>query len=85
MQLFLLQQELEHLQTVECPILLCIGFLHFTEATSTKAVDSLFILGANGILTEHILIPQKAEGAPEGDDAPIELHHKPVLEWNLLR
>ena len=50
-----------------------------------KAADSLFILGSNGILTEHVLTPQKATGVPEGDDAPIELSHKPELEWNLLR
>ena len=50
-----------------------------------KAADSLFILGSNGILTEHVLTPQKATGVPEGDDAPIELCHKPELEWNLLR
>ena len=42
-------------------------------------------MGANGILTEHILTPQKATGVPDGDDAPIELCHKPELEWNLLR
>ena len=50
-----------------------------------KAADSLFILGSNGILTEHILTPQKATGVPDGDDAPIELCHKPELEWGLLR
>jgi len=50
-----------------------------------KVADSLFILGSNGVLTEHILTPQKATGVPDGDDAPIELCHKPELEWNLLR
>ena len=48
-------------------------------------MESLFILGSNGILTEHMLTPQKATGVPDGDDAPIELYHKPELEWNLLR
>lgn len=57
----------------------------FSEAPNLKAADSLFILGSNGILTEHLLTPQKATGVPEGDDAPIELNHKPELEWNLLR
>lgn len=34
---------------------------------------------------EHVLTPQKATGVPDGDDAPIELCHKPELEWDLLR
>ena len=50
-----------------------------------KVADSLFILGSNGVLTEHILTPQKATGVPDGEDAPIELCHKPELEWSLLR
>ena len=57
----------------------------FLEASHLKAADSLFILGSNGILTEHMLTPQKATGVPDGDDAPIELYHKPELEWDLLR
>lgn len=67
-------------------IIILLIFCHlFLEASHLKAADSLFILGSNGILTEHVLIPQKAAGVPDGDDAPIELCHKPELEWNLLR
>ena len=57
----------------------------FLDSLNVKVADSLFILGSNGVLTEHILTPQKATGVPDGDDAPIELCHKPELEWNLLR
>lgn len=45
----------------------------------------LYVMGSNGVLTEHQLDPVRAAGMPEGDDAPIELAHQSCLCWRLLR
>ncbi|KAK0054201.1 breast carcinoma-amplified sequence 3 isoform X1, partial [Biomphalaria pfeifferi] len=52
------------------------------------AVDSLFILNQNGILTEYHLEPhpKQVSGAEKHlDDAPIELEVKGLVQWNLQR
>ncbi|CAL1548389.1 unnamed protein product, partial [Lymnaea stagnalis] len=53
-----------------------------------SAVDSVFILNQNGILSEYHLEPRpKQHGGSEKhlDDSPIELEVKGLLQWNLLR
>ena len=45
---------------------------------------SLYVIGSNGDLVEHMLEPQKLTTAPDGEDAPIELTHLFKLCWKLL-
>ena len=45
---------------------------------------SLYILGANGVLVKHCLQPRKLESAPDGEDAPIMLHHHSQMQWRLM-
>ena len=64
------------------------------EPQKSDAVDSLYIIGGNGVLTEHVLSPHVAKDAKgkddrciknAPDDAPIELEAAPRLSWNLIR
>lgn len=64
------------------------------EPVKTSAVSSLYIVGGNSILTEHILTPRVAKEAKGKDDrnwkagpddAPIEMDTSPRLMWNLTR
>ena len=42
---------------------------------------SLYVVGSNEVLTEHILQPQRLSSAADGEDAPIELTRFPKTAW----
>ena len=56
----------------------------FADSPNERAMYSLYVIGSNGDLVEHMLEPQKLTTAPDGEDAPIELTHLFKLCWKLL-
>ena len=53
-------------------------------AGNDGASYSLYVLGGNGVLVEHCVLPQKLSTAPDGEDAPVELAHFSKLCWRLM-
>lgn len=58
--------------------------LHTSDSPEKTASYSLYVIGSNGVLREHILQPQKLSTAMEGEDAPIELTRIAKTCWRLL-
>lgn len=56
----------------------------FIDSPEKTASYSLYVVGSNGVLTEHVLQPQKLSSAADGEDAPIELARFPKTAWRLM-
>ena len=59
-------------------------YIFFVDSPERTASYSLYVVGSNGVLTEHVLQPQKLSSAADGDDAPIELARLPRTAWRLM-
>lgn len=55
-----------------------------SDAPEKTASYSLYVIGSNGVLTEHVLLPQRLSTATEGEDAPIELTRVAKTCWRLM-
>ena len=55
-----------------------------TDSPEKTASYSLYVVGSNGVLTEHVLQLQKFSSAADGEDAPIELTRFPKTAWRLM-
>ena len=64
-----------------CPIIPLSSCIDSPEKTASY---SLYVVGSNGVLTEHVLQPQKLSSAADGEDAPIELTRFPKTAWRLM-
>ena len=62
----------------------CTIIIPFLDSPEKTASYSLYVVGSNGVLTEHVLQPQKLSSAADGEDAPIELARFPKTAWRLM-
>ena len=65
-------------------ILFVLILYFFLDSPEKTASYSLYVIGSNGVLTEHVLQPQKLSSATDGEDAPVELTRFAKTCWRLM-
>ena len=71
-----------HIHTNFCCLIISLS--SYTDSPEKTASYSLYVVGSNGVLTEHVLQPQKLSSAADGEDAPVELARFPKTAWRLM-
>ena len=49
------------------------------------ATFSLFTVGIDGVVLEHVMDPRVLKGSPDLETSPIELEYRSVQQWSLQR
>ena len=71
------------MHTMAILLTICSSVFIPLDSPEKTASYSLYVVGSNGVLTEHVLQPQKLSSAADGEDAPIELTRFPKTAWRL--
>ena len=72
------------MHTMVILLIICSSVFIPLDSPEKTASYSLYVVGSNGVLTEHVLQPQKLSSAADGEDAPIELTRFPKTAWRLM-